>query len=174
MVLFFLPWHFETPVNSSNRPMPSSLYRSMTNIYITELLSHCDDMAFCSAEQRLCVNSIDWFIFKGSLCICLLNQFDHVTFYSAHFHVQGCPLFAHSEKATKLERKSSIGMKGNVLAPSRYDYVCVHSRMRERRRDEKSDNSPATPRPFAASRAAYRSPDTRLSRKPGPTNWPLW
>lgn len=44
----------------------------------------------------------------------------------------------------------------------------VYARMCERRRDEKSDNSPATPRPFAASRAAYRSPDTCLSTKLGP------
>lgn len=44
----------------------------------------------------------------------------------------------------------------------------VYARMCERRRDEKSDNSPATPRPLAASRAAYRSPDTCLSRKLGP------
>lgn len=50
---------------------------------------------------------------------------------------------------------------------------CVYARMRERRRDEKSDNSPATLRPLAALRVPYRSPDTCLSRKLGPTNWPL-
>ena len=69
------------------------------------------------------------------------------------------------ERRKERERLSALSLRA--------DSGCVYARMRKRRRDEKSDNSPATLRPLAASRAPYRSPDTRLSRKPGPTNWPL-
>lgn len=71
-----------------------------------------------------------------------------------------------SKKTREREEREPLSLRA--------DSGCVYARMHKRRRDEKSDNSPATLRPLAASQAPYRSPDTCLSRKPGPTNWPLW
>lgn len=68
-------------------------------------------------------------------------------------------------------REGKRKRKGMSLLQADSGYV--YARMLKRRRDEKSDNSPATLRLLAASRAPYRSPDACLSRKPGPANWPL-